>query len=116
MVCDRHVWYSSSCCYRRVVRHVRSVYYEPVDEGYSYYRRPYYHSYYNGDYGRPYYRYGYYGHPYHHHYDGDYVYRPYNHYNLGYDLVGYASYDGCGRVPLADGRGGWVWSRRAGCF
>ena len=63
---NRHVWYTSHCCYRKVVRHSRSVHYEPVYRGYSYYRRPYYRSYY---YGRPYsYRYGYYGRSYYRHY------------------------------------------------
>jgi hypothetical protein len=61
-------------------------------------------------------RYGYYGRPYHHAYYSDYLYKPYRHYHLGYDSVGYASYRGCGRIRMADGRGGWVWSRRAGCF
>jgi hypothetical protein len=123
----RSVWYTSSCCYRKVVRHTRSVRYERLYDDHSYYRRPYYRSYY---YGRPYrYDSGYYHRPYYHRYDSgyygysgrpyyrasysDYVYRPYRHYNLGYD---YARYDRCGRIPLADGRGGWVWSRRAGCF
>jgi hypothetical protein len=35
------VWYSSSCCYRRVERHERSVYYVPAYGG-GYYRDGYY--------------------------------------------------------------------------
>jgi len=62
-----HVWYSSSCCYRRVVRHEREVFYVRA---------------------------------------GAYLPR----------TAGYWGYGECRRIPLADGRGGWVWSRRAGCF
>lgn len=105
-----HTWYTSNCCYRRVVRH--TAWYERTHR-YGYYGNGYYRHRYYGDYGRPYYRYGNYR-PYDHHYHGDYVYRPYRYY--GYGSVGYASYAGCERIPLADGRGGWVWSRRAGCF
>jgi hypothetical protein len=97
------VWYSSSCCYRKVVRHVTTVHYERVDEGYPYYRHPYYRGYHE----HPYYR-----HPY---YEG-YNYRPYRHYSLGYGAVGYPGYAVCGRIRIPDGRGGWVWGRPAGCF
>jgi hypothetical protein len=62
-----YVWYSSSCCYRRVVRHRRDVFYVRA---------------------------------------GAYLPR----------TAGYSGYGECRRIPLADGRGGWVWSRRAGCF
>jgi hypothetical protein len=38
----------------------------------------------------------------------------------GYGYRAYPSYygasAGCQLVPLADGRGGWVWSVRAGCY
>jgi hypothetical protein len=140
------VWYSSSCCYRKVVRHVRTVHYERVDEGYPYYRddeyryggyeRPYHHYYYEhpyryGTYEHPYhhayyghpYRYGYYEHPYYRHryydyhrYDNDYLYRPYRHYDLGYDSVGYGRYAQCRLKPLPDGHGGFLPSRKAGCY
>jgi hypothetical protein len=58
------VWYSSSCCYRKIVRHERSVRYEPVFGGNGYYGSGYYgrpYPYYapRHYYGRPY-RYGYY--------------------------------------------------------
>lgn len=58
------VWYSSSCCYRKIVRHERSVRYEPVygENGYygsGYYGRPYPYYAPRRYYGRPY-RYGYY--------------------------------------------------------
>jgi hypothetical protein len=102
----RSVWYSSNCCYRKVVRHERSVRYVPTDYGYrssdyndGYYRR----SYRSGYYERPYYR---------HRYYSDYYERPYRSYR--YYNAGYSSYDSCygGRVRVADGRGGWVWGRR----
>ena len=135
-----NTWTTSSCCYRKVVRHTawyERTYRQAYYDGDGYYRhrhygdydRPYYHRHY-GDYYRPYYH-RYYGdyyrryyhrnyrsyyRPYYHHYYGDYVYRPYRYYDLGYASASYAGYDGCGRIPLADGRGGWVWSRRAGCF
>src|SRR5579872_3081155 len=99
------VWYSSNCCYRRVVRHSahyeriygndyygRSSYYEPPYRS-SYYDRPYHSSYY----GRPYYGYS------------SYRYRSY-----GYG--DYASYaDSCysypRRIRVDDDRGGWVWGK-----
>jgi hypothetical protein len=45
------VWYSSSCCYRRVVRHERSVYYVPAYGGGYYSDRHY--GYRGGYYGPP---------------------------------------------------------------
>jgi len=129
----RSVWYTSSCCYRKVVRHTRSVRYVRTYDDYGYYRRPYRHVYYSDYYTRPYRYYsyrrpyyhhtysGYYGwrhhyRPYRHYYTSAYLYRPYRHYYAGYNTVGYLGYGECRRIPLADGRGGWVWSRRAGCF
>ena len=53
----RSVWYSSNCCYRKVVRHERSVRYVP--EGYGYRS-----GYYDGGYYRRSYRSGYYERPY----------------------------------------------------
>ena len=77
----------------------RSGYY---DDGY--YRRSYRSSYYDNGY-----RYGSYERP----------YRSYGYYDAGYSgysgYSGYYGYGGCGRVRVADGRGGWVWSRRA-CY
>ncbi|HET7598236.1 MAG TPA: hypothetical protein VFK15_14990 [Burkholderiales bacterium] len=59
-----YVWYSSSCCYRKIVRHERSVRYERVHAGGAYYGGagyydppPYYAP--SRYYDRPY-RYGYY--------------------------------------------------------
>jgi hypothetical protein len=100
-----NTWYTSNCCYRRVVRH--TAWYEPTYR-YGDYDNGYYHHRYYGD--------GYYRHPYYRNYYSGYYERPYRYYDLGYNSVGYASYNGCERIPLADGRGGWVWSRRAGCF
>ena len=51
-----NVWYSSKCCYRKVVRHERSVRYVRED-----YDRPYHR---NGYYDRPRYRSSYYDRPY----------------------------------------------------
>lgn len=79
---NSHVWYSSSCCYRRVVRH--SAYYAPVGHyGYGhhgYYDRPYRYGYYD----RPY-RYGYYDRPYRY-YDRPYRY---GYYDRPYRYSGY---------------------------
>src|SRR5579885_2652653 len=117
-------WYTSSCCYRRVVRHTawyertyRSAYY---GDGY-YYHRPYYRYGYDGYY-RPY-RYGYYDRPYYR--DYSYYHRPYRYsyyddrpsYYGGYYAAGYygwrGAYAGCGRIRIPDGRGGWVWGYSA---
>jgi hypothetical protein len=122
------VWYTSSCCYRKVVRHVRTVHYERVDEGYPYYRHddyrygyyghPYHHAYYEHPY-----RHVYYGHPYYRHryydyrrYDNDYRYRPYRSYYDAYDSAGYSRYAECRLKPLPDGHGGFLPSRKAGCY
>jgi hypothetical protein len=80
------VRYTSSCCYRKVVRHARSVWYERARRRH---RRIHY---------------------------GDHYVRPYRTYDLGYTRLGYRGYGACRRIPLADGRGGWVRSRPAGCF
>jgi hypothetical protein len=119
----RNVWYSSSCCYRKIVRHERTVRYVPTDSGYrssyyddGYYRRHYRSSYYNDGYYHHSYRSGYYDRPYYRHrYYSDYYARPYRSYR--YYNAGYSSYDSCyrGRVQVRDGRGGWVWGRRV-CY
>lgn len=96
-----NVSYSSSCCYRKVVRHERSVRYVRVDEERSYERHGYY--------DRPY-RSSYYDTP-RRYADDSYTPRRY--------YAGYASYaDSCDRrkVRVADGRGGWVWGVRADCY
>lgn len=95
------VWYSSSCCYRRIVRHVKSVRYVPV-----YRHRAYYHGY-----GR-YYGHSYYLRPYRAHYS--YYPHRYAVQQVGY----YDSYaTGCywGRVRVDDHYGGWVWGRERIC-
>jgi hypothetical protein len=114
-----NVWYSSSCCYKKVVRHVRQVHYHRIyREGY--YDRPYRYGYYDppyryryGTYDRPY-RHGYYERPYRPaYYDGP------RYYDNGYDAYNSASYtDSCyrKRVPLGDGRGGWVWGLKTTCY
>lgn len=120
----RSVWYTSNCCYRKVVRH--SAHYERIyREGY--YDRPYRSGYYDrpyrdGYYGRPY-RSSYYEQPYRQTYY-DRPYRPAyydtpRYYEGGYDSYNSASYtDSCyrKRVPLADGRGGWVWGAKIACY
>lgn len=101
-----NVWYSSNCCYRKVVRHERSVRYVAVEHersyypsshyGYSssYYARPYRHSYY-ADQPRRYVDDGYYG-------------------SRSYDS--YASNCYRRKVQVLDGRGGWVWGSRSSCY
>lgn len=93
------VWYTSSCCYRKIVRHVTRVRYVRV--------RP--HRYYYGDYGRRYRTTSY--------------ERPYGYYRTwprrrvhGYRYANYVSPPDCRLVRIADIDGGWVWARRAGCF
>ncbi len=103
-----NVWYSSSCCYRKVVRHERRVRYVRTDDGY--YDRPYRRSYYSDGYApRRYVNSGYYGNDYYN-----------NGYNDRYYNDGYSSYaQSCTwhRDRLYDGRGGWVWGeRRRVCY
>ncbi|HEY0223871.1 MAG TPA: hypothetical protein VGC38_05085 [Pseudolabrys sp.] len=120
-----NVWYSSSCCYRKIVRHERSVRYVRTDndgyERHGYYEQPY-------SYGRSYRSSNYYDTP--RRYD-DYSYRSrrYDDYsysdsprryvsdNYGYPAyTGYSSYeDNCRRIRISDGLGGWVWGERADC-
>lgn len=114
-----NVWYSSSCCYKKVVRHVRQVHYQRIYRE-SYYDRPYRHR--HGYYDRPH-RYGYSDRP----YRESYYQRPYRpayydaprSYDRGYDAYNSASYtERCyrKRVPLGDGRGGWVWGHKTTCY
>jgi hypothetical protein len=119
---NARVWYSSSCCYRKVVRHVRTVHYERVDDGYGwrggYYEHPYRYGYYEHPYhhvyyGHPYYRYRYYGY---HRYGHDYYHPPYRSYYYSYDSVGHSRHAECRLKPLPDGHGGFLPSRKAGCF
>lgn len=127
------VWYSSKCCYKKIVRHVRQVRYVRVDP----YRR---HGYYGpyrpwreGYYGQPS---SYYGRPasYTEVYVGgppprygDYPPPPpprWNGHNGGYN-GGYDAYNAAGvdvaptcyrrRAPVLDGRGGWVWGFKQVC-
>jgi hypothetical protein len=135
-----NVWYSSNCCYRRIVRHVSVVQYVPTEPyrrygyygggyRYGYYGRPYRYGYYGrpyggGYYGRPY-RYGYYGGGYRYG-GGYYVGRGYggysgvSHYDDGYDAYN-AAYSAktkhCAtqRARVPDGRGGWIWGVKKIC-
>jgi hypothetical protein len=137
------VWYSSKCCYRKIVRHVRVVNYVPTEPyrrygyygngyGNGYYDRPYRYGY-NGYYSRPYIN-GYYGRP----YRGGYYGRPYGYRNNYYvgprrgyvsasprDDDGYDAYNSVysaktktcekQRTRIPDGRGGWVWGMKTVC-
>lgn len=116
------VSYSSNCCYRKVVRTVRTVRYVRVDDGYrhgyyapryrsSYYDTPYRHSYY----GEPYRSAQYYGRPYR--YDGGGYYGGY-YGGYGVSRVGYGYGESCTvrRVRVSDGYGGWVWARSRVCY
>lgn len=119
-----NVWYSSSCCYRKIVKHIRKVHYVRVEPyrsyGDGYYDRPYRHSYY----GQPY-RHSYYARP--HRYSNDYYDAPPRHryvdyydaprYNGGYDAYSAAYAQTCyqQRVRVPDGYGGWVWGSKTVC-
>ena len=100
---SNNVWYSSDCCYKKVVRHERSVHYRRIDnDGYydrpSYYDQPYRRSYTNYDTPRR--------------YDTDRYYSGYSNYSS------YSSYaDSCylRSVRIDDNRGGWVWGTRRVC-
>jgi hypothetical protein len=107
-----NVWYSDNCCYRKIVRHERSVRYEREDDEPVYERRGYY--------DRPYRSSRYYDAP-RRYVNDSYVARRYvNDGDYGYSgYAGYASYaDTCSRrkVPLDDGRGGWVWGLKTNCY
>lgn len=121
------VWYSSSCCYKKIVRHERSVRYVRVDEGRPYYRngyhdRPYRNGYYHD---RPYRSSYYYGSPrryvsdgYYDNGNGGYYNGNGRYYSSGYD-AGYDSYaQSCTwrKARIADGRGGWVWGGKRVCY
>lgn len=116
------VSHSSSCCYRKVVRIVRTVRYVRVDDGYRHgYYAPRHRSSY---YGTPY-RSTYYGEPYRSAYDYDRPYRYdgggyYGGYYGGYGVsrVSYGYGESCTvrRVRVADGYGGWVWARSRVCY
>lgn len=111
-----NVYYSSSCCYKKVVRHVTSTRYVRVDEGRPYYRSSYYDRPYRyGSYERP----RYYDRPYRParyvdsvNYD-DYTYSPRPFYDGAY-----ASAEDCSRrrIRVRDGYGGWVWGVKRNCY
>lgn len=127
-----NVWYSSSCCYRKVVKHVRKVRYVRVDDGYrhGYYAPPRYQSYYDGGpyrstvYSEPYRGPYYTGRPYRY-FGGEYA-GGVSGYRVGYG-VSYGGYvggyapayaDRCTvrRARVYDGYGGWVWTRSRVCY
>lgn len=99
------VWYSSSCCYRRVVRHEARVRYVPV-ERYGYYGRPYRDGYYDRPYRRS-------------EYERPYHYSDYPYYRSS-TVSGWretSDVDNCywRRTRVLDGRGGWVWGAARVC-
>lgn len=100
---NEHVWYSSSCCYRRVVRH--AAHYEQIDR-YGYYDRPRHSGYYGRHYG-----YGPYERSYRY---SDYPYYRSRTVSNWRDASGDES---CHwrRTQVFDGRGGWVWGTRRVC-
>jgi hypothetical protein len=110
-----NVYYSSRCCYQKVIRHETTSRFVRLDEG------PYYRGNgYNGYYGRPYRSSYYYDQPRRYVDDNYYAARRYIGYgNGGYS--GYSSYSAYAqncysqRVRVEDGRGGWVWSSRRVC-
>jgi hypothetical protein len=111
------VWYSSNCCYRKIVRHVRTVNFVPTEPyRYGYYGNGYRYGYYGrpygvGYYGRPY-RYGYYGGGYRYG-DGYYGGNGYDAYNAAYSAK--AKHCSTQRVRVPDGHGGRVWGVKKIC-
>ena len=109
-----NVHYSSSCCYKKVVRHATTTRYVRVDEDRSYYRG-------SGYYDQSYRSSSYYDRPRQYVDDNSYAPRRY----VGYDNGGYSSdysgYSAYGqscydrRVRVDDWRGGWVWSTTRVC-
>ena len=101
-------WSSSDCCYKKIVRHERSVHYRRLNDE-SYYDRPRYDE-------RPYRR--------SYTYDTPRRYYDNRHYDNRYSRSSYygsnySSYaDSCYRrsVPIADNRGGWVWGTKSNCY
>jgi hypothetical protein len=97
------VWYSSNCCYRKIVRHVRQVRYVKVPPPPKKKARLRLHRQYReyGDYDRPRYRVSHYDLPPRYVDDGGYVVRR----------------DRCHhrRVRVLSGDGGWMWALRARC-
>jgi hypothetical protein len=89
------VWYSSKCCYKKIVRHERSVRYVRTYGDDDYYDRP--RSTYRKRYS---------------HYDD---YRPRHRYHDDYGYSSYARSCHWRQVPVADGRGGWVWGEKRVC-
>ncbi len=96
------VWYTSDCCYRKIVRDVTAVRYVPVRRVHRRYRSAYYRPY---RYRRSWrYRQPRYGSAY-----GAWL-------GPRWRYVKYVPPPDCRLVRLTDGAGGWVWARRAGCF
>lgn len=99
--------YSSDCCYRKIIRHWRSVRYERVVDERS--RRRHYHRHYGENDGTVH----------RWRYSDDY-YRPRRYVSEKYYAPPrYAEYrsqgDDCQLRRLWDGQGGWVWGVRRGC-
>lgn len=114
------VWYSSDCCYKKIVRHERTSRYVRIhrQHRYGYYAPPYrpYRTY------RPYRPYSYYSRP--PVQSGEYyVVPPQRPLPPPRYQGGYSAYDAYNYVPdctqrrvrVLDGRGGWVWGSRQVC-
>ncbi len=95
------VWYTTDCCYRKIVREVTAVRYVRVNRSY----RPYRHSYY-----RPYSRYR----PWRN-LDGRYHAWPRQR-AVGWRYANYLPPPDCRLVRVIDFDGSWIWARRAGCL
>lgn len=99
------VWYTSSCCYRKIVRDVTTVRYVRVKPRHRAYRASYY---------RPY-RYGRSWRHYRARYHYGYRYWPRWRY-VGVLYANYVPPPDCRLVRIAGIDDTWVWARRAGCF
>lgn len=96
------VWYTSRCCYRRIVRDVTAVRYVRIKRSYRPDRSRAYWSYRDR---RPW-------------RDGPPPYDPgYGSWlGAGWRYANYLPPPDCRLVRLTDGTGGWLWARRAGCL
>jgi hypothetical protein len=93
------VWYTSSCCYRQIVRDVAVVRYVPIRRDYYWPRTSYYRHY------RPR---RYYVVRYRARYDGRRA--------VSYRFANFVSPSDCRLVRVANIDGTWAWARRAGCL
>ncbi len=96
------VWYTSSCCYLKIVRDGATVRYVRVKRSYRTTQVCYDWRY------RAYYPWPYYGPPHS-------TYYPYRS-GVSSRYANYLPPPDCRLVRLTDGAGGWIWARRAGCL